>query len=93
MCTNDKAIEGDILTLSDLEAQKKYRPLGRLYTFVVRIKRSPKKEQAFLEMSRGKHLDQDNKTRQNLYAKIIKTALMPQVRQAINRWFNERQED
>jgi hypothetical protein len=41
-------------------------------------------------MSKGKHLAKDNKTRWNSYGTMIKTSLFPQVRQAINRWFDER---
>jgi hypothetical protein len=78
------------LQSADLEAWKKYGPLGLIHTLVIHIKRSPEKEQAFLEMSKGTHLDRDNKTRWNLYAKMIKIALIPQVRQAINRWSDER---
>jgi hypothetical protein len=44
-------------------------------------------------MSKGKHIPRDNKTRWNSYAEMIKAALLPQVRQAINRWFLERPED
>ena len=40
-------------------------------------------------MSKDKHLHRDNKTRWNSYAIAIQTALLPQVRQAINRWFIE----
>ena len=91
--TNDNKIKGRILTLLDLKAQKKYGLIGKLYTFVIRIKRSLKKEQAFLIILKGKHLAKDNKTRWNSYGTMIKTSLFPQVRQAINRWFDERSHD
>jgi hypothetical protein len=69
------------------------RPLGRVHTFVVRRKRSPEQWQAFLAMTKGKAIPKDNKTRWNSYAIMLKTALQPPVRQAIDRWFDERAKD
>jgi hypothetical protein len=88
-CTNDDQIEGDHLTLNDLAKWRKYGAIGKLHTFTVRRQRSPQQYQKFLQMSKDKHLHRDNKTRWNSYAIAIQTALLPQVRQAINRWFIE----
>jgi hypothetical protein len=91
--TNDEAIEGDTLTLKDLEAWKKYGALGKVHTFVVRRQRSPEQYQAFLQMSKGRAIPRDNSTRWNSMARMLKTVLEPQVRHAINRWFEERPAD
>ena len=44
-------------------------------------------------MTKGKAISKDNKTRWNSYAIMLKTALQPPVRQAMDRWFDERAED
>jgi len=88
-CTEDDEIEGDTLTLADLAAWKKYGPLGQLHTFVVHRKRSPEQWQTLLQMTKGKAIPKDNKTRWNSYFYILEASLLPHVQQAIDRWFDK----
>lgn len=76
-------------TLRDLEAWKKFGPIGKLHSFVVRTQRSTQRYQRFLVLSRGKHLARDNCTRWNSFERMISTALKPDVRSAIDRYINE----
>jgi hypothetical protein len=91
-CTTDSNIEGDNLTLSDIRAWTKYGFRGRAHIFVVRLARSPERLQYFTKMAK-RAIPRDNKTRWNSFALCYSVMLLPQVRQAINRWFIERPND
>jgi hypothetical protein len=91
-CVDDEAIEGDCLSLADIEAWKKYGFRGRAHIFVVRLQQSPEKMQQFVPWAK-RHIPRDNKTRWNSYAICYAVMLLPSVRQAINRWFIERRGD
>jgi hypothetical protein len=78
-------------TLKEIEAWRKFGPIGKLHNIVVDIQSSAQKIQEFMVLSKQNRPARDNKTRWNSMARMIKKAITSPTHEAMKSYVKRHQ--
>jgi hypothetical protein len=81
--------ETPTITVAELKEWRKKGPVGKLHNLAVDLARSVQHGQKFKVLSHNRGLPQDNGTRWNSWQRMIGTAIVAPVRDAIVQYFRE----
>ena len=90
---NPGIAEAVLPTEKELEAWQKKGPLGKLHNLVVHIQHMPQHYAWFSALSYGLGLCRDNSTCWNSWKAAIDHTLWPQIKEAIQRYYEQYQEN